>query len=312
MVDAGPPKTRPIASDDYDLRFFLLRERADRPGAPVNVIQYIQIGHYAGYSLVGRTEVNPLPVDPDFKISGRLWAFALYPELAPAVDRGNGILRYRYADPARADGAWSWNPWTRRLRRLNEGFRRHRGRRSGFRSGSLFGLQSQDRRVRLSLSGREQPACRGPRKFHGDSMPPTAAAAHAPKPGNRAISTQSEATPRPSRLTQALQAKSVIYVNSETWFAPYVDTYSRDSQLFQNVVFWLAYRDRAVPEARVAIYPFLRQFVVGAARTGLQTGFATMCYLPGIENPERECWYVNMGAVTRVFFTTRAMSNAAP
>jgi hypothetical protein len=106
------------------------------------------------------------------------------------------------------------------------------------------------------------------------------AAAHAPKPGNHAISN--------------------------------VDTYSRDGQLFQNVLFWLAYRDRAVPEAHVAVYPFQRQFVVGAARTDLQTGFATMCYLPGIGTPERECWYVNMGAVTRDFFTTRAMSNAAP
>jgi hypothetical protein len=63
---------RPIASDDYNLRFFDCESVQTGPGAPVNVIQYIQIGHYAGYSLVGRTEVNPLPVDPDFKISGLL------------------------------------------------------------------------------------------------------------------------------------------------------------------------------------------------------------------------------------------------
>jgi hypothetical protein len=54
MVDAGPPKARPIASDDYDLRFFDCESVQTGPGAPVNVIQYIQIGHYAGYSLVGR------------------------------------------------------------------------------------------------------------------------------------------------------------------------------------------------------------------------------------------------------------------
>ena len=30
-------------------------------------------------------------------------------------------------------------------------------------------------------------------------------------------------------------------------------------------------------------------------------------YLPGIETPERECWYINMGAVDKAFFTTQAM-----
>ena len=46
--------------------------------------------------------------------------------------------------------------------------------------------------------------------------------------------------------------------------------------------------------------------------TDIQTGQATMCYLPGIETPERECWYINMGAVDREFFTTQAMVKAAP
>ena len=41
------------------------------------------------------------------------------------------------------------------------------------------------------------------------------------------------------------------------------------------------------------------------------TGQATMCYLPGIETPERECWYINMGAVQKDFFTTEAMVQAA-
>ncbi len=37
-----------------------------------------------------------------------------------------------------------------------------------------------------------------------------------------------------------------------------------------------------------------------------------MCYLPGKETPERECWYIDMGAVDRNFFTTQAMVKAAP
>ena len=31
-----------------------------------------------------------------------------------------------------------------------------------------------------------------------------------------------------------------------------------------------------------------------------------MCYLPGQNTPERECWYINMGAVDKDFFTTEA------
>jgi hypothetical protein len=62
----------------------------------------------------------------------------------------------------------------------------------------------------------------------------------------------------------------------------------------------------------VAIYPFKREFIVGSARIDVQSGFATMCYLPGQNTPERECWYINMGAVDKDFFTTQAMVKAAP
>ena len=90
---------RPITTDDYDLRFFDCQEQYPKLGGVHRVINDLQIGHYAGYNIVGRTEVDPLPVDPDFKISGRLWLFALYPVLAPEDQRGVGMIRYRYADP---------------------------------------------------------------------------------------------------------------------------------------------------------------------------------------------------------------------
>ncbi len=62
---------RPIISDDYDLRFFDCYSLYQGSGPQNSVTEYFQIGHYAGYQLVGRTEVEPLPVDPDFKKSGR-------------------------------------------------------------------------------------------------------------------------------------------------------------------------------------------------------------------------------------------------
>jgi hypothetical protein len=51
--------------------------------------------------------------------------------------------------------------------------------------------------------------------------------------------------------------------------------------------------------------------VVGAASTDVQSSMVTMCYLPGMETPERECWYINMGAVDKSFFTQEAMVRQA-
>ena len=86
------------------------------------------------------------------------------------------------------------------------------------------------------------------------------------------------------------------YVDSEMWFEPYIDTYDRKGELWQNHIYLPPYRDRPVPDAQVAIYPFKREFIVGAVSTDVQSLLATMCYLPVEEYPERECWYINMGA----------------
>jgi hypothetical protein len=117
---------------------------------------------------------------------------------------------------------------------------------------------------------------------------------------------------KPDRTqTNALDARTVIYLDSEMWFEPYIDTYDRGGHLFRNHIYWLATRDRPVPDAKVAIYPFKRSFVVGSVSTDVQSGLATMCYLPGMETPERECWYINMGAVDKTSFTTDAMVRSA-
>src|SRR5216683_1379337 len=100
---------RPLTSDDYDLRFYDCDSEYQARGVQSKQIEYFQIGHYAGYDLVGRTEVEPLPIDPNFKESGRLWLFALYPVLAPNELRGVGFIRWRYADAGKADDTWSIN-----------------------------------------------------------------------------------------------------------------------------------------------------------------------------------------------------------
>ena len=89
------------------------------------------------------------------------------------------------------------------------------------------------------------------------------------------------------------------------------DLYDRRGELFMSTAYWLTYRDRPVPDARVAIYPFKRQFIVNTSSLDVQTGFATFCSMPTPNAPERECWYINMGAVDKDFFTPDALVRSA-
>ena len=307
---------RPITSDDYDLRFYDCDSHYVTPGKPQSgQIEYFQIGHYAGYDLVGRTEVDPMPTDPDFKTSNRIWLFGLFPILAPQEDRGLGFIRYRYADPRRGDDSWEWLPGARRIRRLNESIMSSRTGAQAWDPDHYSGFNPKTEWYNYKLVGEK-------------NMLATAHAEHSPEircatDGGTSACPEAwemrhiyivEASPRDGigKSGNVLDGKTLIFMDSELWFEPYIDTYDRQGHLWTNHIYWLANRDRPVPDAKVAIYPFKRSFVVGAVSTDLQTGLGTMCYLPGIETPERECWYINMGAVSRDFFTTDTMVRMAP
>ncbi len=306
---------RPITTDDYDLRFYDCDTEYERRGPQERQIEYFQIGHYAGYDLVGRTEVDPLPIDPDFKLTNRLWLFGLYPVLAPQEIRGTGFIRWRYDGANRPDDIWSLDAGARRIRRLNEAIMS-----SSTASGTAAFSWDPDHYSGFNPKTEEYNY-----KFLGErNMLACVNAAHSPEvrcptDGGSSACPENwelrhmyvvEATPRRGHIN-ALDSRTVVYMDSEVWFEPFIDTYDRQGQLFRSHIYWLANRDRPVPDAKVAIYPFKRSFVVGAVSTDVQSGQATMCYLPGRDTPERECWYINMGAVERSFFTTDAMVRAA-
>ena len=308
---------RPITTDDYDLRYYDCDSEYQKQGAQTQQIEYFQIGHYAGYDLVGRTEVEPLPIDPDFKTTGRYWLFGLYPILAPQEIRGTGFIRWRYANPKEGDAIWSLGAGSRRIRRVDE---------SIMSSSTTAGGTSAHAWDPDHYSGFNPKTEQYNYKFLGEkNMLATIHALHSPEQrcptdGGASACPEAwemrhlyvvEATPDRSKVN-ALDSRTVIYLDSEMWFEPYIDTYDRSGRLFRSHIYWLATRDRPVPDAKVAIYPFKRSFVVGAVSTDVQSGLATMCYLPGMETPERECWYINMGAVDKDFFTQQAMTKAAP
>ncbi|MFZ0890428.1 MAG: DUF1329 domain-containing protein [Candidatus Binataceae bacterium] len=302
---------RPIATDDGDLRFFECLTQYFKPGGTGSALNYVEIGHLAGYSNLGRTEVEPLPIDPDFKQSGVWFRSAGYPVIAPDESRGDGLLRYRYWEADRADDAWTYLAQSRRVRRLNEVIM---GSSPGFSTWDFdhsggFGAKSQEYNYKF-LGARDMLACVNAVHSPAQPCPSDGRVTSCPEDWEIRHLYMVEATPRSERISGALQSRTLVYVDSEMWFNPYVDSYDRHGQLWKTQIYWLTYRDRPVPDARVAIYPFKREFVTAASSVDVQSGLATTCYFPGHETPERECWYINMGAVRSDFFTREAMVRA--
>jgi Protein of unknown function (DUF1329) len=308
---------RPITTDDYDLRYYDCDVVYTGYKKPIHVIDYYQVGHYAGYDEVGRTEVDPMPIDPDYLKTHRYWLFALYPILAPENDRGGGFIRWRYEQPNKPDAIWNWSPGTRRVRRLSMSLMGDAvnggGNPTNFDPNHYSGFNAKVEDYNYKFLGEKSMLASVDAKHSPEITCQTDGGGSAcPENWEMRRLYIVQVTPRWSSVnSHALHAKSILYVDSEMWFDPYVDEYDASGQLWQNHIYWLTYRDRPVPDARIAIYPFKREFVVGAAATNVQNGQATMCYLPGQHTPERECWYINMGAVNRDFFTTDAMVRAA-
>ncbi len=304
---------RPTSTDDYDMRDFSCISEYSALNARYRPIDYFQFGHLAGYNIVGRTEVEPLPVDPDFLHSGRLMLTGMYPFLAPEEDRGRGFIRFRYADPARADDAWWWNPGSRRLRRVNETFLGTAAGPITWGPDNFQGFAAKNENYDWRFLG-EQPmlACVEAARVPEVICESDGGASACPERWEPRHVYIVQGVARRDRVPEELYDRHVIYVDAESTSIVYQDLYNRNGELWKNYIRWSAYRDRATPDARVAIYPFKRTLQVAASIQDLQNGFASICYSPSPESIERDSWYINMGAVDKEFFTTRALTAAAP
>ena len=43
----------------------------------------------------------------------------------------------------------------------------------------------------------------------------------------------------------------------------------------------------------------------------LQSGYSTVVYMPGHESDDRECWYINMGVITKQWLDPHRMEMIA-
>jgi hypothetical protein len=324
---------RPLYSDDVDLRFpEISAYKPDSKGEPVG---YFTVGHLAFYNNVGRIEVPPVPTDPDGASSGIRYRFGFYPFLEPATLRGYGLVRYRHIDPKIEDNTWTFNPLSRRIKRQSvETLTDAIGMITGFSGGgggggagaggpggaapalastldpdSFFGFSGKEGDYSFKYVGdKNMLAC-----VHAKNSPSVVC----PNDGGRTICPENwemrhlyvvEADAKPGSNFSI--SKRILYIDSEGWFITASDQYDRQGTLWKTVVAYNTYRDRPVPDAKVAVYPYKRIFQLGLVDEDLTSHLSTVAFMPGPTAPDRECWYIDMGVVDNQFFTPEALQNA--
>ncbi len=323
---------RPLYSDDADLRFPQVASYS--PQSKGEPLSYFSVGHFAFYNNVGRIEVNPVPTDPDAAASGVRYRFGFYPFLEPSSLRGYGMLRFRHISPTQDDNTWVFNPQTRRLRRQSPeilsdaigglpGFSGGGGAgKGGGMSGaggtayvntidpdSYFGFAAKIEDFTYKFLGeRTMLAC-----VHARYSPERPCA----EDGGRSICPEDwelrrlyivEADQKPGKSFSI--PKRILYIDSEGWFITASDQYDRDGKMWKTIAAYNTFRDRPIPDAQVAIYPYKRIFQLGLVDYDLQSGASTVVYMPGKDAPEKECWYIDMGVVDSSFFTPNALQSA--
>ncbi len=303
---------RPMWSDDVDARYFGCHMVYEEKNAAFFERDFTLVGHYMIYNLVGRTEVEPLPMDPDYKLSNRMSLMALHPVLAPAESRGAGLIRYRYQDPNRGDDSWTWIPQSRRVRRLSEIMMSHGGK-NQFYPDDYEGFSAKNENYDWKFLGeKEMLGAVNLSQVPGSVCPTDGGGSVCPAEWQMRHVFIVQGIARRDRVKEELYSKHVVYLDSEVDVVLTHDSYDKRGELYRTFTNWLTYRDRTVPDARVAIYPFKRVFQVNGTSTDVQSGLSQFCDLPTPNAPERECWYINMGAVGRDNFTVEAMVRDAP
>jgi len=323
---------RPLYSDDIDMRFPEVASwDKHSTGTPLS---YYTVGHFAFYNNIGRIEVPPIPTDPNGAASGIRYRFAFYPFLEPSSLRGYGMVRQRHIEPKIEDNVWVFNPQSRRLRRESAevlsdsigalpGF--GGGGASGGRGGgapggagggsayantldpdSYFGFSAKIEDFDYKFLGEKEMLA----SVHAEHSPEV----QCPYDGGKTICPENwelrhlyviEANVKPGN-DQTIP-KRVFYIDSEGWFITASDQYDRQGKLWKTIATFDTYRDRPVPDARVAIYPYKRMFQLGLVDEDLDTGYSSVVYMPGATAQDRECWYIDMGTVDNSFFAPQAL-----
>ena len=337
LVDANDPQAalkvmwnfsdRPLYTDDAVSKNVEIASY--RPGlSPADPVEHFTIGNVGFYNNTGRTEVNPIPTNPEATTAGIRYRFGAYPFLEPSAMRGFGFIRYRSIDPKIEDNSWMLNPRSRRVNRASATelsdvlgiYQPGAGAGAGAATyasnldpDSFFGFAAKIEDFNYKFFG-EKPMLA---VVNAENSPAKAC----PSDGGRTVCPENwemrqlyviEADAKQTSLLGSGVSipKRIFYIDSEGWFITASDQYDHDGKLWKTVATFNAYRDRPIPDARVAIWPFKRMFQTALVDEDIVTGFSTVALSPGFETDEHESWYINMGIATDNFFNPATMANA--
>ena len=338
LVDANDPNAatkimwnfafRPLHTDDEDSRNV---ESISHRAGSADEIEHFTFGNLGMYNSVGRTEVDPLPTDPDVLNTGIQSRSGAYPVLEPSEMRGAGLIRERYINPKLDDAIWVFGGESRKLRRLpttelsdSFGVFKSGARTEGNANGggtsyastwdpdSQFGFSAKIQNYTYRLLG-ERPMLASVEAANSPEQPCALDGGRSVCPENWEIRNlyviEATAKPRAFLSDSVVIPKRILYVDSEGWFITASDQYNDRDQLWKTLATFHAYQDRPGPNARVAIWPFKRMFQTAMVDEDVTDGFSTVIYTPGHENHD-DSLFINMGATDRNFYTPERMVQA--
>ena len=338
LVDTNDPQAatkimwnfafRPLYTDDVDARKVEIESQV---AGSADAIEHFSIGHMGFYKYIGRTEVAPVPVDTDVLSTGVAFRAGAYPFLDPPEMRGAGIIMQGYAIPGFEDAVWEYSPFSRKLRRLSAvslsdsfGISKTGGSvQAGNNAGaatyastldpnSMFGFAAKIQDFNYRLLG-EQQTLASVEARNSPAMPCASDGGRTICPENWELRhlyvIEATAKPRSPLGGSALIQKRILYIDSEAWIITASDQFDGQGQLWKTIVTFNTYRDRAVPDAKVAIWPFKRIFETALVDEDVTDGFSTVIYSPGPDSHD-DGWYINMGVVDKTFFTPEKMVQA--
>jgi hypothetical protein len=277
---------------------------------------------------MGRTEVNPVPTDPEATGAGIRYRFGAFPFLEPEEIRGFGFVRLRSKNPGVDDDSWYYNPSERRLRNVTAetlsdamGPLSVGGKAISYANNldpdSYFGFSAKIENYDYKLLGIKPMLA----SVHAENTP----AKPCQFDNSRSVCPEAwemrqlyviEATAKPLSWHQKIGSsgivipKRVLYIDSEGWFITASDQYDSEGKLWKTIATFNTYGDRPVRDAKVAIYPFKRMFQTALVDEDIQDGFSSVVYMPGHESDEHESWYINMGIVTKPFIDPHQMERS--
>jgi Protein of unknown function (DUF1329) len=243
------------------------------------------------YKASGRTEVDPIPADPAFARRGIRSTFSV----------GGALTRIRHTDPNVTDDAYVFGYGLVSSAVLSDSAK------GNIDADSYFGFAAKIEEFNYRLLGIAPMLA----SVHAENSPAKACQfdySEHPCPENWEIRTlyviEATAKPRPwhKRIGNGGVSipKRILYIDSEGWFVTASDQYDRSGTLWKTLAIFTGYRDRSMPEAQVAIYPFKRLFQTAMIDEDIEDTmrFTSILYLPGTEVAEHEGWYIDAGAVT--------------